>query len=90
VRARRPLAPALVWSAVGLLTAGCAAVVALPEAPGRDLYASKCHSCHRLHDPAGIDPDRWPAILDKMAEKAKLTAEEKETIRRYIEATSSK
>jgi hypothetical protein len=85
----RAFSAAVLWAVIGLAAVGCASVV-LPDGPGRDLYAAKCHSCHRLRDPARIDQQRWPAILDKMAEKAKLTPEEEETIRRYVEAASSK
>lgn len=57
---------------------------ALPDAPGRSLYAAKCTACHRLYDPSSKDAARWPAILDRMAVKAKLTDEEKETVSRYV------
>jgi mono/diheme cytochrome c family protein len=80
---------------VSLLIASAACVLAacattLPPAtdpalaPGRELYAGKCHGCHRLHSPAKINRQKWPAILDKMAVKAKLTQEERSKIDAYV------
>lgn len=77
------------WSI--LLAAACGCVdgaapkgAAEPDAPERALYAAKCTACHRLYDPASRNAAQWPAILDRMAVKAKLTDEEEAAIRRYV------
>jgi mono/diheme cytochrome c family protein len=87
-RRDRPLLPALLFLCT--LLAACVTVASLPEAPGRDLYAAKCHSCHRLRRPSSHGRGEWAKILDRMAPRAKLTLEEEAEIRRYLYETSSK
>ena len=81
------------FSAVSAVIAACvlaACATARPPAvkappdEGKPLYAAKCQGCHRLYPPEAIDHLKWPALLDRMALKAKLTPEEKERIGAYV------
>jgi hypothetical protein len=54
------------------------------DEPGRDLYANKCQGCHRLRRPEDYSQTQWPALMDRMAIKAKLTPREKELIESYV------
>ena len=82
--------------AVGLaavLAAAIACASALPPAtpetePGRVLYAGKCHACHRLYAPSRVAPEKWPALMEKMAAKAKLTPEEEKQVLDYVLAAA--
>ncbi len=51
---------------------------------GHAIYTGKCNACHNLFDPAGFSEKKWEHEIDDMAPKAKLTAEEKESLRKYI------
>ena len=50
----------------------------------RTLYVLKCTACHGTKLPSNYSMMEWPKILTKMAKKAKITAEEKEVLWRYI------
>ncbi len=83
----KPLAATL--SAIVAAMAALACASALPPATpetegGRALYAGKCHSCHRLYAPSRVAPEKWPALMDKMAVKAKLTPDEEQAILAYV------
>ena len=83
----KPLAAGLAIL-VGIMAALACASALPPAAPetesGRTLYAGKCHGCHRLYAPSRVAPDKWPALMDKMAIKAKLTPEEEQAILAYV------
>jgi hypothetical protein len=53
-------------------------------AEGRNLYVSKCTSCHKAYEPELHTTLEWKTILDEMGRKAKLSTQEKETILRYL------
>ncbi|HWC65751.1 MAG TPA: hypothetical protein VG777_06695 [Thermoanaerobaculia bacterium] len=77
-----------------LLASAAACATALPPATpeteaGRAIYSAKCHSCHRLYKPDRVSADKWPALLDKMAEKAKLTPDEEKAVLDWILAVSA-
>ncbi len=76
--------PALV-ALVVLLLAGACASVPLPEREGVVLYRKKCGACHRPYAPSEIKPAEWEKTVAEMKVRAKLTPEEFETIRRYVE-----
>jgi hypothetical protein len=57
----------------------------LPQREGVVLYRKKCGGCHRPYVPSEIPPDRWAKVLPEMEVRAKLTADEAATIRRYLE-----
>jgi mono/diheme cytochrome c family protein len=76
-----------------LAGAALACASALPPAtpetePGRAIYAGKCHSCHRLYAPDRVPPEKWPALMEKMGEKAKLTPEEEQRALDYVLAAA--
>jgi hypothetical protein len=52
----------------------------------RTLYVNRCSGCHGLHHPAERSLEKWNLALNKMAPKAKLTADERQWIERYITA----
>jgi cytochrome c5 len=55
---------------------------------GRELYVARCSGCHPLHPPDTQPAARWAAVLDQMAPRAKLSADERELVLRYLTATS--
>lgn len=79
-------------ASLGIAAAFVAAVAcatALPPATpetegGRAIYQAKCHSCHRLYAPSRVGPEKWPALMEKMAQKAKLTPEEEKQVLDYV------
>ncbi len=78
-RSRRTL-----FAAVLLVTAACASVP-LPEREGVTLYRRKCGGCHRPYAPEERTVAQWNKRLPEMARRAKLTPEELEIVRRYLE-----
>lgn len=81
---RRPSPLGLTLATAVLLLTACASVP-LPRREGVVLYEKKCGGCHRLYAPAEISPAKWEVRLPEMVRRAKLTPEETEVIRRYIE-----
>jgi mono/diheme cytochrome c family protein len=51
---------------------------------GHAIYTTKCAQCHGAKEITDYTEEAWKPILDNMAKKARLTEEEKETVRRYI------
>ncbi|HOU52531.1 MAG TPA: hypothetical protein PLQ97_01180 [Myxococcota bacterium] len=54
---------------------------------GRELFVQSCGRggfCHKLPTPKSRSAERWPGILDKMAPKAGLNAEERNLVQRFI------
>ena len=66
------------------LFAACASVP-LPEREGVVLYRKKCGACHRPYAPTEIRAAGWDKTFAEMKNRARLTPEEIETIRRYLE-----
>jgi hypothetical protein len=56
---------------------------------GHDLFLAKCDQCHGYPDLTAISDERWPGILDSMAKKAHLSAEERDEVQHYILASRS-
>ena len=56
---------------------------------GRGLFLAKCNGCHGYPDLAAIPDDRWPSILEKMAKKSRLGAEERDEVLHYVLAARS-
>ena len=67
-----------------LLPAGGAAA-SLPKREGIVLYRKKCGGCHRPYAPSELRAEEWAKVLPEMEIRAKLTPDEAETIRRYLE-----
>lgn len=55
---------------------------------GRTLYLERCSGCHSLYAPEAFSTGQWPGVLDKMASKARLTSENRESILRYLAAVA--
>ncbi|MBK7378589.1 MAG: hypothetical protein IPJ03_06235 [Ignavibacteriales bacterium] len=51
---------------------------------GRDLYLSKCTSCHRAYEREMFTAEKWKTALEEMTVKAKLNDEEKTLILNYL------
>ena len=51
---------------------------------GRELYMNRCGTCHVLHQPSEYTKEKWVKVLDKMQKPAKITDEQKELIKNYV------
>ena len=51
---------------------------------GRQAFVSSCNRCHQYPDRAAYDEAHWPAIMRRMAGKARLSADEEASILRFI------
>jgi mono/diheme cytochrome c family protein len=61
-----------------------------PEVAGQNTYNTKCGKCHGLKVASNYTADRWISIMQVMATKAQLTAEEKENVLAYVKANAKK
>ncbi len=50
----------------------------------RDLYITKCSSCHNLHLPREFTAPEWQKNLDRMQPKAKITDAQKQLLYAYL------
>jgi len=59
---------------------------------GRELYRSRCGSCHALRDPLSLGPEAWALQVRDMQEKkgVHLSSEEARRITAYLVAVSSR
>ena len=55
---------------------------------GRRVYVVRCGGCHLAHVPGERRPHDWPALVDKMAERAKLSTAERTDVVRYLSVMS--
>lgn len=53
-------------------------------AKGKVTYTTNCAKCHKLYDAKDFKLDEWKPILDAMAHKASLTAEQKSQVWEYL------
>ena len=51
---------------------------------GRQIYTTKCNSCHSLVRPERFTPEKWVPWVEKMSKKAKLTPEESKLVLSYL------
>jgi cytochrome c5 len=51
---------------------------------GRTIYNEQCTRCHGAKPISQYSEQEWERIIGRMAPKAKLTADQTETLRRYI------
>jgi cytochrome c5 len=51
---------------------------------GKTTYKTKCAKCHDTKDPQSYDAAKWVKILDWMAPRAKLDANEKANVLAYV------
>jgi cytochrome c5 len=52
---------------------------------GKRIYEAKCARCHKFYNPADYDPAEWHSWMTKMSKKARLTAEDKSAVSRYLD-----
>jgi mono/diheme cytochrome c family protein len=51
---------------------------------GREIFVTKCASCHGLPDPLDYSDAEWPRWMQKMTRKAKLTEGQPATALSYV------
>jgi cytochrome c556 len=51
---------------------------------GREIYVSRCSSCHDLYLPRDETPSKWPDILDDMGTRSKMSAAERSAVERFL------
>jgi hypothetical protein len=54
---------------------------------GRDHFVAKCSGCHGYPDLAAIQEGEWPTIVERMAKKAGLGAEERDAVLHFVLAS---
>jgi hypothetical protein len=84
-----PAPEALSPSSVALASTRWPGVTASSLSAGRDLFLAKCDGCHNYPDLASIPDGRWPSILESMAKKSHLGAEERDEVLHYVLAARS-
>jgi len=57
---------------------------------GKILYEKNCVRCHKLKDPAKYTMAQWPALVNKMQKRSKITDEEKAIILTYLTTEAKK
>lgn len=57
-------------------------------AHGRERYIARCSGCHALHGAYERRADEWPAMVSKMAKRAKCTDDERRAIELYLTSVS--
>jgi hypothetical protein len=81
--------PALSASGVALASARWPGVTEGALAAGHQLFVTKCNGCHDYPDLTAIPERRWPGILEKMAKKSHLNAEERDNVLHFVVASRS-
>ncbi len=51
---------------------------------GRSLYVRRCSGCHTLYLPSAYPAEAWPALVDSMSRKARLSREQQLDITRFV------
>ncbi|MCD6017047.1 MAG: hypothetical protein K0S53_168 [Bacteroidetes bacterium] len=51
---------------------------------GHSIYTGVCTNCHGAKSIYRISEDRWPAIIDNMASRSKLTVSQKDALTKYV------
>lgn len=73
-----------------LVVAACSKKMSATKAPpaevvsGNQIFDAKCGRCHDLKKPVDFTAAEWIPIMESMAKKAKLNAEEKEQVTSYV------
>ncbi len=57
---------------------------------GHQLFNQNCGKCHRLFSPTELDEKRWVRVIDQMAPKAKLNAEDKSKVLAFVLSDAKK
>jgi Dihaem cytochrome c len=50
-----------------------------------DLFATRCATCHALHQPTEFTANQWPHILQTMTKRAVLTADQTALVTQYLQ-----
>lgn len=90
---RKSISPVLVISGISVFAINQNQNSAKPvkmERTGKSIYENKCGTCHKLFAPDKYDAKGWKKWVDKMAPKAKLTAEEKGKVYKYLSTAKKK
>ena len=58
--------------------------VVLNSSFGKEIYESKCGSCHDLNKPSDYTFKQWNPIIDRMAKKADLDYLQKQNVLGYL------
>ena|ERR1700751_1432854 len=51
---------------------------------GHDIYYGTCTNCHRAKKISDFSEEELPGIINNMASKAKISAEEKDAVLKYV------
>jgi cytochrome c5 len=51
---------------------------------GKKIFEAKCGRCHALRSPSEFTSQEWRPIMNRMADKAKLTPDEKTQVLTYV------
>ncbi len=51
---------------------------------GRRLYVRRCSGCHNLYLPSAYPAEDWPALVDSMSERARLTSAQQADVTRFV------
>jgi hypothetical protein len=51
---------------------------------GRDTLVARCNHCHGYPDLASVPENEWPAIIERMGNKASLDASQKAAVLRFV------
>lgn len=81
----RPAAPAVSPEVVDL--GGGASVATLEE--GRQIFTSRCATCHAPYPVASHSTIEWHWIADEMAQRTRLTPAEKSALLDYVAAVNA-
>lgn len=55
---------------------------------GRQVYAERCGSCHRLHAPDSHRPEEWPALVQRMHQRARLDSVQQAAVLAFLRLAS--
>lgn len=51
---------------------------------GRHIYAERCSACHTLFAPVRFPAQRWPSLVSRMSERARLLSADGQAVTRYL------
>jgi len=57
---------------------------------GHQLFDQNCGRCHRLFSPTEFNEKRWVRIIDEMAPRARLNAEDKNKVLAFVLSNAKK
>lgn len=56
---------------------------------GKTLYESNCGKCHNLPEVTNFNDEKWKSVINWMAPKAKLTAQQSEMVFSYVTSSNN-